>query len=116
VVLVDSWESVLIDHREKVEKMFLDFPGVKASILHMTSEAASKLIDSFGFIHIDANHYGDNPRIDCECWLPKLEKGGIACFHDYNSSFPAVTEAVNTYTSGWQDLGAWEGLAIRRKP
>jgi hypothetical protein len=70
----------------------------------------------FDLIHIDANHYDDNPANDCEDWLPHLLPGGVACFHDYQSTFPAVTEAVDKYTAGWIDLGVWDGLAIRRKP
>lgn len=116
VTLVDSWESVLIDNKAKVERLIAQFPDVHVTLYHMFSVPASRFVESFGFIHIDANHYDVHPGEDCAAWLPKLESGGIACFHDYNSSFPAVTEAVNFYTEGWEDLGVWESLAVRRKP
>lgn len=117
LVLVDSWESVLIDNLAKVLTLVGDFPGVNAEIIHARSvEAAKRVPGPIAMVHIDANHYDDNPANDCEAWLPKLKSGGIACFHDVHSSFPAVTAAVDKYTAGWQDLGEFDGLAIRRKP
>ncbi len=75
-------------------------------------------------VHIDAHHGDGNgvcdpesgPFIDCAAWLPRLKHGGVACFHDVGSTFPAVDAALAEYTAGWEDLGTWDGLAIRRKP
>lgn len=117
LVLVDSWESVLIDNLAKVLTLVDRFPGVNVEVIHARSvEAAQRVPGPIAMVHIDANHYDDNPANDCEAWLPKLKSGGIACFHDYHSTFPAVTAAVDKYTAGWQDLGGFDGLAIRRKP
>lgn len=117
VVLVDSWESVLIDNKAKVDALCEQFPGVRWTTIVGTSVNAAKAIGAeIDLIHIDANHYDDNPANDCEAWLPKLRSGGIACFHDYESCFPDVTPAVDKYTAGWEHLGNHDGLAIRRKP
>ena len=119
LILVDSWESVLIDNYYKVAKLRGLYPSVVTAIWREKSVDAAAQIDAeIGLIHIDANHYDWNPALDCDCWLPKLKSGGIACFHDYGegSSFPAVTAAVDSRTAEWGDLGVFDGLAIRRKP
>ena len=118
VILIDSWESVLIDNKYKVQKLCDSFPGSKTVIVHGKSEWAEKLwMDGEAdLIHIDANHCDDNPDKDCSLWLPKLKSKGIACFHDYDSSFHAVKVAVDKHTEEWEDLGVYESLAIRRKP
>lgn len=117
VVLIDSWESVLIDNMRKVENLSKLFPLAKVDIWNMRSTDAARLFNGgIALIHIDANHYEDNPANDCEAWLYKLESGGIACFHDYHESWPAVMGAVDKYCAGWEDLGVWDSLAIRRKP
>jgi len=117
VILIDSWESVLIENLEKVRSRFaVDFPDVPWRIINLPSVEAAELVDGpLSLVHIDANHYDEHPSDDCAAWLPKLSSGGIACFHDYGSTFEAVTPAVDKHTAGWGDLGVWDGLAIRRK-
>ena len=117
ILLVDSWESVLIDNMEKVKQLCAGFPQLRIDIWNLTSELAAKSFnDPIDLIHIDANHYDPFITQDCELWLPKVKSGGVACFHDYKSCFEDVTPAVDKYTAGWEDLGNHEGLAIRRKP
>lgn len=127
VVLVDSWPGIMVDNLVKVkDRVNRDFSGVNPVIMHKSSVEAGESIGShpLDLVHIDAHHGdaegicdpGQGPASDCEIWLPKLKSGGVACFHDYESTFPAVTEAVNKYTEGWTHLGNWDGLAIRRKP
>lgn len=116
IILVDSWESVLIDNLYKVKQLVMVFPAL-STVWRMDSVVAAEHLDlPIDLIHIDANHYGDHPRHDCESWLPKLKSGGVACWHDYGTGFPDVTWAVNHATEGWEDLGVWDSLAIRRKP
>ena len=114
VILVDNWQ----EHFDTVSEILkTEFPDVSSEIHFLSSVEASKEIDNtFSLIHIDANHCGDGPEQDCVAWLPKLQSGGIACFHDYGANFEAVTQAVDKYTAGWGNLGDWESLAIRRKP
>ena len=126
IALVDAWESVLIDNKAKVEALLKKFPRAPRAnreqfglgwIIHAPSKVAGQDVkDPLHLVHIDANHYDQHPAEDCEVWLPKLVKGGLACFHDFEASFPAVTEAVNKYTKGWEVVGNFESLAIRRKP
>jgi predicted O-methyltransferase YrrM len=121
VILVDAWPSVLFENMAKVQsRLTAEFADVNWMIYNLYSVEAAKIVNaSLSFVHIDANHYDEEPAKDCAVWLPKLKSGGIACFHDYQAGhnmFPAVDVAVDKHTAGWEDLGAWEGLGIRRKP
>ena len=120
IALVDAWQSCLIDNKFKVQDLLKQFPRDRYGlgwIIHATSvEGGQNVKDPLHLVHIDACHYDEHPAQDCEVWLPKLVKGGLACFHDFEASFPAVTAAVNKYTKGWEVVGNFESLAIRRKP
>lgn len=116
--LIDSWESCLSDNVVKLRDMIrLNFPETRYAINHCKSVYASTLFDdgSIDLLHIDANHYAPNPEWDCYAWLPKVRKGGVACFHDYDPSWPDVVAAVDKHCAGWVDLGVWDSLAVRRK-
>jgi len=115
-------ELILVDscpiHISKVQALIESFPNARAEILFKDSvTAALDVPGPLSLIHIDADHYGTSPAEDCRAWLPKIEPGGVACFHDYGSesTFPEVTLAVDKYTKGWEDLGTWGGLAVRRR-
>ena len=123
--LIDSWESCLVDNFHKVIKMIAkDFnhdgwreKRVRKVVHAKAADMAGKFDDdSIGLLHIDANHYEGGIDVDCKLWLPKLQRRGIVCFHDYGATFDAVTKAVDHFTKGWGDLGLWDGLAIRKKP
>lgn len=117
LVFVDSWESCLIDNKFKFEAMLTEYPETATLVIHAKSVEAAQIADyKIDMLHIDANHYEGGVDLDCEAWLPRLTSGGIVCFHDYGSTFPAVTAAVDKYTEGWEHLGNWDSLAIRRKP
>lgn len=122
ITLVDSWKSVLRANRDKVsDRLHADFPDLKWTICHADSVNAASLVNEeirFSLIHIDGDHWGTGPEDDCVAWLPKLLPGGIVCVHDFRveTMGDAVDKAVDKYTAGWEDLGAWEGLGIRRKP
>lgn len=111
VILVDYWESNV----DQVFNRLRLFPDV-VSVHSKSVDAARMIRADLSLVHIDANHMAPGPEEDCIAWLPKLRSGGIACFHDYGSGYPDVTAAVDKHCAGWQDLGAWEGLGIRRKP
>lgn len=115
--LIDSWASILVENKHRVEVLVSQFQHVNAEIHHKTSLVAAAVIPGqLHLIHIDAGHTEGNPAQDCQLWLPKLVDGGIACFHDYAATgMPEVQAAVDTYTDGWDHLGNWEGLAVRRK-
>jgi len=114
IYLFDSWESILIDNYVKVQDRYQS-PNI--AIYRLSSvRAAETFMMPIHLLHIDANHYAPNPAQDCAAWLPKVVSGGVACFHDYIPGFQAVIDAVDEYCAGWEDLGVWDSLAIRRKP
>lgn len=116
VVLVDIWPEGERTY-EATQRVLADFPDVPVDPMRMPSVDAARLSGlTFSLVHIDGNHYGTQPDDDCKAWLPHLQSGGIACFHDYGVEYPAVTEAVDANTIGWENLGSWATLAIRRKP
>jgi hypothetical protein len=120
-LVVDSWESVLRDNMVKVQALLEKFGPPNHLLLNMTSVAAADIWSgAIDMIHIDAHHYDDTdkggPTLDCEHWLPKLKSGGVACFHDYDSTFKDVKKAVDLACKGWFNLGNYDSLAIRRKP
>lgn len=118
IYLFDSWESVLVDNYARVKEMLTHFNRAPFVTRMSSTEAAYwwSIGPPIDLLHIDANHYAPHPAEDCEAWLPKLCRGGIACFHDYGAPGFDVTAAVDHYTAGWEDLGVWDSLAIRRKP
>jgi len=120
LMLVDSWVSVLEENKKRVQKLVDKFPRVRVTIIHALSDQAIRLWNDgeADLIHLDADHWGDNPKNDCALWLPKLKPGGYFLAHDYNvpSMNCTVTEAVDEACKGWEDLGDFEGLGIRRKP
>ncbi len=118
-VLVDTWENGAENLASVKELLRTLQPN--CMLLEMKSTAAAKIfVEPLDLIHIDAYHFDNipdaGPSMDCELWLPKVKSGGLACFHDYDSCFPDVNIAVDKFTAGWENLGAWDGLAIRRKP
>lgn len=119
LMLIDAWESILIANKDKTEKMIKEnFPAASFTIAHGRSEDIAKTFCfPIDLLHIDANHYEGGVDVDCEAWLPKLKQGGVAMFHDYGGTFPAVTEQVDYWTKemGLEDLGVWDGLAVRRR-
>lgn len=53
--------------------------------------------DSVWAAFIDAGHEYADVRADIETWLPRIEKGGILCGHDYTDEaggWPGVWKAV----------------------
>lgn len=61
-------------------------------------------------IHIDGDHTFDGVYRDTEAWLPKIRKGGFACFDDYSHpTLPEVKKAVDKYMrrygKQWQKIG-----------
>ena len=120
VILVDSWVNFTgnIGDIGSLSRMLDTYPDVPVTIYHKKSMDALPLVENgFNLIHIDADHSeGGGIDLDCQYWLPKLRSGGIALFHDYESCFPDVNKHVNIACTGWEDLGVYEGLAVRRKP
>jgi len=115
VYLVDSWGGILEANRAKTMEMARHFPKAQFDVMALRSEDAARVFrGEVDLLHIDAHHYEGGVDVDCQVWLPKVRSGGLALFHDYASTFDAVTESVDRYTEGWEDLGSWDSLAVRR--
>jgi len=118
VILIDPCEP---RHQEVRERAARDFPDVEAQVLTVESKDA-QVNEPLGLVHIDAVHCVDetgydHPWHDAEHWLPLLEPGGFACFHDYDPVvFPDIVRAVDHFTADWIDVGTVGTLAIRVKP
>jgi len=68
-------------------------------------------------LHIDGDHTHAGITNDCLLYLPMLRSGGVVCAHDYgNPAYPDIVTVLDEYTKGWEDLGVYNTLAIRRKP
>lgn len=52
----------------------------------------------FDFIYIDGSHLYEDVKIDLNDWLPKVNKGGYLCGHDYiNEPQFGVIQAVDEF-------------------
>jgi predicted O-methyltransferase YrrM len=116
VILVDCWKWMK-GHAVETMKVVDEFPEVKKAIFYMYSKDAIRYMPTIDLLHIDANHQEEGIKEDCQYWLPAVSRGGIACFHDYGADiYPGIKKYVDFYTHGWEDLGVWDTLAIRRRP
>lgn len=70
--------------------------GKKAVILRgLSVEMAKKVKDnSLGYVNIDCDHSYEGVKKDIEAWFPKLVKGGVMSFHDYENPAYGVKRAV----------------------
>ena len=59
---------------------------------------------SLDFVYIDGNHMFDYVVRDAIAWIPKVRRGGIVAFHDYDMT--DVAYAINAYTH-CHDIRPW---------
>lgn len=71
------------------------------------------------FLYLDANHSYVGVMKDLAAWHPKVKKGGVIAFHDYEMPEYGVKEAVNLFSATYryeihlipelklEDAGAW---------
>ena len=64
---------------ENVTKMIMD-----------SAQAAREIDVAPDFIFVDGDHEYEGVKKDIESWTPKLKKGGIIAFHDFNNVNPAI--------------------------
>jgi len=87
--------------------------GIGFELMAMLSAQAAPLFTRpIDLLHIDGGH--GLIEQDCELWLPKLKQGGIAMFHDWGQGHQLIMRTVNAL-QGYEDLGIFDSLAIRRK-
>lgn len=91
--------------KERVSKY-----GDKAVILHgLSVEMAEHVKEKLGFINIDCDHSYKGVKADIQAWWPKLAKGGIMSFHDYENPNYGVKRAVVEFANS-------KGLQIHLLP
>lgn len=86
-------------------------------LLPVTSECAAKILGftKFDFIYFDGDHSEKGIGQDVKLFLPKLQPGGFAAFHDYrDTDYPAVTKAVDAID--WPVWGRRDSLIVKRRP
>lgn len=88
------------------EKVLAQFENITL-IEGDSGEVSKDFSQTVDLLFVDGNHMKDGIERDCEMWLPKITKGGIAVFHDYyNSDFPSIAPTVDEATSkGWKVIG-----------
>jgi len=113
--LVDLWDYKYPDDAKIVDtasmvwamKRLEQFYGIY--YLRMPSLEASLIMpfEYLDFVYIDADHF-QGIKQDLEAWFPKIKNGGIISGHDYDVTYPAVTQAVNDFAVDY-------GLTINSK-
>lgn len=93
--------------------------GDRAKILRGPSvEMADEVPDhSLAFVYIDGDHSYEGVLADINAWYPKVVKGGVMAFHDYENPNYGVKSAVNDFVEESsiqlipedkpEDAGAW---------
>jgi predicted O-methyltransferase YrrM len=107
---VDNW---LEEYSTRAKPHFegqIEKHGWNVKKLWMDSNMASKIYDGkIDLIHIDGDHEYEGVLSDIKHWLPKVNKGGYACFDDFgHDSLPGIWKACNEYFTehkNWEFVG-----------
>lgn len=79
---------------EKVESLGL---GHKVRLIEMRSELALDHVPArIDFLFIDGDHSMKGCLLDIEKYVPRLTRGGVVAFHDYQTC-PGVKAAIHSY-------------------
>lgn len=62
-----------------------------------SSEIAKTFKETISLIFIDGDHSYLGCKKDIEAWFPKMKKGGVMLFHDYDQTSPGVIQAVDEF-------------------
>jgi hypothetical protein len=60
--------------------------------------------ESLGFVNIDCDHSYEGVKKDIVAWWPKLVKGGVMAFHDYENKSYGVKRAVEEFAHGKYEI------------
>lgn len=105
---------------ENAVKRFSQF-GDKITILRGPTYRMSQHVknETCDLVYVDADHSYEGVKRDIESWWPKLKRGGIMAFHDYESIEYGVKQAVTEFANSkglqinlipedkTEDAGAW---------
>ncbi len=101
-IAIDSWDEEYSEAAQKhVEEVLLKELDLPIEIIIEDSKTAhSRIVGKVALLHIDGDHSYEGVLADCKNFLPKVKKGGYACFDDYgHDSLPGVYQAVTEYMS-----------------
>jgi len=110
-VAIDAWVG---EYSPKAKQHILNILQgewcLPINLWSLSSYEAAKIYNKpISLIHIDGGHEYEEVLQDCTLWLPKVKKGGYACFDDYgHDSLPGVFAAVQDYMkyhTEWEFLG-----------
>lgn len=123
VHLIDSLRDDPEEARRAFDSLLRRIAQYGSPVFHghwMDSREAAARVPRLDLLHIDADH-NEGIAADCALYLPKLNVGGVAVFHDYGraSDYPMVAAAVDEFLrrSGteWQPMEIiGSQLALRR--
>ena len=89
-------------HEREFDRVHAKHPGKIVKVKAFSHEAAPDVEDgSLDLVFIDGDHSYEGVRLDIDCWLPKVRKGGIISGHDYDNTnkygdaFKGVDRAVH---------------------
>ncbi len=88
--------------------------GSRYNLMDMDSKTASeRYTDMIDLLFIDGDHLYEGVRMDIDCYLPKMNRGGIVLLHDYVGRWEGVKKAVDE-TKGLDKLEVVESMFISR--
>ncbi len=115
--LVDAWQTLNVTgdggniqqwHDKNYNDMLERIKpfGDKAVILKGLSVYMSFEVEngSLGYINIDCDHSYHAVKADIHSWWPKLVKGGVMSFHDYENPAYGVKQAVQEFANGKYEI------------
>lgn len=86
--------------------------GIKYQLMVGRShDVAPQVPDGIDVLFIDGTHLYNGVKEDCEDYLPKMKKGGIVIFHDYEGAQTGVRQAVDE-CEGLNHLGIFDSMLI----
>lgn len=94
-----EWDKVYEEALARIHGASQKYHGImnRATVHRNTSVEAHRLFDDHALVvvFIDGNHQYADVKADIEMWLPKIEKGGLICGHDYGGTYKGVKQAVD---------------------
>jgi len=126
-----------VDHHKGSEEL-LDYPGFKTTpggtypefwrnmqgaglddiVIPIVADsvAAAQSVDKpVGLLFVDGAHNSVAVRRDFAAWAPKVVKGGVIAFHDYESPFDVKAGVDSVLDGAWEKLGPIHQMQVARR-
>lgn len=112
--MVDNWATIQNQHGDGAsdqgwhDKNYSDamlrvnFAIEKVKVLRGISWDMARNVEneSLDLLYIDCCHSYACVKSDNNAWIPKVKKGGVVAFHDYENRAYGVKQAVEEYCNG----------------